>query len=84
LARPPQAITVKDVMDASEHATFEVNCDRHPVNQDRCSPDASCAIRPVWRMLEQRINELLSGISLADLTHGESELYQIAGAMAGN
>ena len=84
LARPAHAVTVKDVMDASEHATFEVNCDRHPVSQDRCSRDASCSIRPVWRMLEQRINELLSGISLADLTHGESELYQIAGAMAGN
>jgi Rrf2 family protein len=84
LARPAQAITVKDVMDASEHATFEVNCDRHPVNQDRCSRDASCSIRPVWRMLEHRINELLSGISLADLMHEESEVYQIAGAMAGN
>jgi DNA-binding IscR family transcriptional regulator len=71
-------------MDASEHATFEVNCDRHQVNQDRCSADASCSIRPVWRMLEQRINELLSGFSLADLLHDEPEVYQIAGVMAGN
>jgi hypothetical protein len=35
-------------------------------------------------MLEQRINELLSGFSLADLLHDESEVYQIAGVMAGN
>ena len=84
LARAPHTITVKDVMEASEHITFEVNCDLHPVNQQRCSPDASCSIRPVWRMLEQRINELLSGISLADLLHDEAEVYQITGAMAGN
>jgi Rrf2 family cysteine metabolism transcriptional repressor len=84
LAGPQHAITVKDLMDASKHATFEVNCDLHPVNQHRCSADASCSIRPVWRMLEQRINELLSGFSLADLLHDESEVYQIAGVMAGN
>ncbi len=40
LARAPHAITVKDVMDASEHVTFEVNCDLHPVDAQRCSlPD---------------------------------------------
>ncbi|HXQ29019.1 MAG TPA: Rrf2 family transcriptional regulator [Gemmatimonadales bacterium] len=84
LARAPHAITVKDVMDASEHVTFEVNCDLHPVDRQRCSPEASCTIRPVWRMLEQRINELLSSISLADLLHDEPAVYQIAGVMAGN
>ena len=40
--------------------------------------------RPVWRELEHRINALLAGISLADLTHDEPELYHIAGAVAGN
>jgi len=35
-------------------------------------------------MLEQRINDLLASVSLADLMHDERELYQIAGAMAGN
>ena len=84
LAREPQAISVKDVIEASEHVTFEVNCDLHPVDPQRCSPEASCSIRPVWRMLEQRINDLLAGISLADLTHDEPELYHIAGVLAGN
>ena len=84
LARSPQGITVKDVMDASEHVTFEVNCDLHPVDRQRCSADASCSIRPVWRMLEQRINEVLSGITLADLLHDEPEVYQIAGVSVGN
>lgn len=83
LAREPQAVTVKDVLEASEHVTFEVNCDLHPVDPDRCSPDASCSIRPVWRLLERRINELLSGVTLADLMRHEDQLYQIVGVAAG-
>ena len=82
LARDPQRITVKDVLEASEHVTFEVNCDLHPVDASRCNPNASCSIRPVWRMLERRINELLSGISLADLMLQEAQLYQIVGVAA--
>ncbi|MGH7700657.1 MAG: RrF2 family transcriptional regulator [Gemmatimonadales bacterium] len=84
LARRPGAITVKDVIEGSEHVTFEVNCDLHPVDPQRCSPDSACSIRPVWRLLERRINEVLAGVTLADLTHAESQIYQIAGVAAGN
>ncbi len=67
LAREPQAITVFDVMTASEHQTFEVNCEVHPVDAERCSPSSGCSIRPVWHALQRRVDDLLSGISLADL-----------------
>jgi Rrf2 family protein len=82
LSREPQAVSVKDVIEASEHVTFEVNCDLHPVDAERCNPGTPCSIRPVWRLLERRINDLLAGISLADLLHAEPEVYQIAGAAA--
>ena len=67
LAREPQEITVFDVMSASEHQTFEINCESHPVDADRCSPTSGCSIRPVWHALQRRVDDLLSGISLADL-----------------
>ena len=35
------------------------------------------------RLLERRINELLSGITLADLMHQEAQIYQIVGVAAG-
>ena len=82
LAREPEAVTVRDVLQASEHVTFEVNCEAHPVDDHRCSPNSACAIRPVWRLLEQRINDLLGGIALADLLHDEPHVYQIAGLAA--
>src|SRR6266511_1174584 len=79
LARPAQDVSVKDVIEASEHVTFEVNCDLHRVDDERCDPATACSIRPVWRMLERRINEVLASVSLADLQHAEPQVYQIAG-----
>lgn len=67
LARPADAVTVHDVLEAAEHHTFEVNCDAHPVSEDRCHPESGCTIRPVWRALQRRIDTLLDGITLADL-----------------
>ena len=71
LARQPEDITVKDVLDAAEHGTFEVNCDVYPVSADRCGPNGHCTIRPVWRKLQKSIDDTLSAIRLSDLTAGE-------------
>lgn len=83
LAREPEDITVKDVLDASERGTFEVNCVRHQVSAERCSPHSSCSIRPVWRLLHQKIDEVLGSIALSDLLHGESEVRSLVGLQSG-
>ena len=77
LGRSPDQITVRDVMTASEHQTFEMNCDHHPVNAERCAPGAACSIRPVWFALQQRIDDLLGGITLADLLKQEPEVQEL-------
>jgi Rrf2 family transcriptional regulator, iron-sulfur cluster assembly transcription factor len=74
LARDPQAISMRDIMTASEHQTFEMNCDTHQVDSERCHPAGACSIRPVWQALQQRVDELLGGISLADLMKHETEV----------
>ncbi len=81
LARDPGTITVFDVMTASEHQTFEINCANHPVDAERCNPGSACSIRPVWHALQRRIDDLLSGITLADLIKDQPvapELVSIA------
>ncbi|HLG06243.1 MAG TPA: Rrf2 family transcriptional regulator [Gemmatimonadales bacterium] len=70
LAREPSRITVRDVMTASERQTFELMCTAHPVDAERCDPATSCSIRPVWHALQRRVDEFLSGITLADLMDG--------------
>ena len=79
LARDPGAISVRDVMSASERQTFEVNCDSHPVDAERCSPGSTCSIRPVWHALQQRVDELLAGVSLADLMKEEAQVQELVG-----
>jgi Rrf2 family transcriptional regulator, iron-sulfur cluster assembly transcription factor len=79
LAREPAEISVRDVMAASEHQTFEINCDSHPVDAERCSPGSGCSIRPVWQALQQRVDDLLAGISLADLMKQEAQLKEAQG-----
>ena len=84
LAKEPAAISVRDVMTASEHQTFEINCDSHPVDAERCSPDATCSIRPVWHALQRRVDELLGSISLADLMKQEPRVQELVGISSAN
>ncbi|MBA3345478.1 MAG: Rrf2 family transcriptional regulator [Gemmatimonadales bacterium] len=84
LGKAPSTISVRDVMTASEHQTFEVNCEFHPVDAARCSPGGTCSIRPVWHALQQRVDELLAGISLADLMKEESQVQELVGISSAN
>jgi Rrf2 family protein len=77
LAKEPTAVTMRDIMTASEHQTFEMNCSTHPVDDERCHPASACSIRPVWQALQQRVDELLGSISLADLMRHETQVQEL-------
>jgi len=72
LARTADRITVRDVIKASELATFDLHCVSHPVDAGRCGESENCSIRPVWMLLQQRIDEVLEGVKLSDLLADES------------
>jgi Rrf2 family protein len=74
LARRPDEISVHDVISAAEHSTFEVHCTSHPVEEARCSSSHDCSIRPVWMLLQQRIDDVLGSVRLSDLLLQESEV----------
>ena len=71
LARHPGDISVREVVSASEHTTFDVRCLTHPVAEDRCADSSNCSIRPVWLMLQRRIDDALESVHLADLLQDE-------------
>ena len=79
LARDPQEISVRDVIAASEHSTFEVHCTSHPVEQDRCAASHDCSIRPVWLLLQRRIDDVLESVRLSDLLLQESDVRERIG-----
>lgn len=82
LDREPALISVHDVMAACDHQIFEVNCDAHPVDDARCGPGSQCSIRPVWVALRNRVDELLKGVTLADLLQDESQVQELVGIAA--
>ena len=79
LARDPKDISVRDVLKASELATFDLHCVSHPVNEERCAESGDCSIRPVWILLQQRIDEVLAGVLLSDLLETEAQVRDRVG-----
>ena len=79
LARQPSDISVRDVMSASEHQTFEVNCETHQVDAERCSPGATCSNPPGGHGLQPRGGDQQAGLSLADLMKEEPRVQELVG-----
>jgi len=82
LARPAIEITVRDVIQASELSTFDLHCVSHPVDSERCADSSECSIRPVWLLLQQRIDEVLESVRLSDLIEQESAVRERVGLAA--
>jgi Rrf2 family protein len=74
LAKDASTISIRDVIAASETTTFDLHCVSHPVGEERCSSAHNCSIRPVWMLLQQKIDDVLSGVHLSDLLSEEREV----------
>ena len=79
LARPAETINIREIITAAELITFDVHCDSHPIDEVRCSSAHECSIRPVWMMLQRRIDEVLESVFLGDLLHDEPAVRQRVG-----
>jgi Rrf2 family protein len=79
LSRPPQEISIRAVIQASELETFDLHCLSHPVEEDRCAASHNCSIRPVWVLLQTKIDDVLEGVCLADLLHEEPVVRERVG-----
>ena len=71
LARPPESVTVKDVVEAIEGRIAAVFCVEDP---DACARATSCVASRVWKKLSRDIEESLSAFSLAELARQAREL----------
>ncbi len=79
LARAPEEISVRHVIAASELMTFDLHCVSHPVDDERCAASHACSIRPVWMLLQQKIDDVLESVHLSDLLHEEPVVRQRVG-----
>jgi Rrf2 family protein len=79
LAREPVDISVREIIHASELSTFDLHCVSHPITEERCSDSQNCSIRPVWMMLQRRIDDALDSVHLADLLMDEPSVRRRVG-----
>jgi Rrf2 family protein len=82
LARSADLISIRDVIEASEMTTFDLHCVSHPVEEERCSSSHNCSIRPVWMLLQRKIDDVLEGVHLSDLLVEEGEVRTRVGLPA--
>ncbi|MFY9397301.1 MAG: Rrf2 family transcriptional regulator [Desulfomonilia bacterium] len=64
LTRPPEEITLKDIVQVLEGGISLVDC---VVNSSSCSRSQTCVSRDVWSIVSERISQTLESISLGDL-----------------
>ena len=79
LAKAPDEISVREVIAASELGTFDLHCVTHPVGEERCAESQSCSIRPVWMLLQRKIDDVLDSVHLGDLLVDERTVRQRVG-----
>jgi Rrf2 family protein len=75
LARPPQQISVAEVIEGISGGLFELErCSSENEGQG-CVYHGDCGIRPVWVTLGGIVHEFLSSISLGDILVNETDVH---------
>lgn len=71
LAKSPREYTVGDVLRAAEGSLSPVACLEN--DQASCTRSSYCAVLPIWKGLDDVINEYLDGITLQDVLDRKAE-----------
>ncbi len=80
LTRPASEITVWDAIEVLGGSLFpESFCECHPGLQKDCVRGTDCALRALWRRVDEAIRGVLDGITLEDLQRSEPEMVQWLG-----
>ena len=64
LARPPENITVGDVLRSLEGGLKLVDC---LLEEDTCGKTCACPSRVVWKKISDGLNEIVDSITLKDM-----------------
>ena len=77
LTRPADAITVWDAIEVLGGSLFpESFCECHPGLQKDCVRGTDCALRALWRRVDDAVRGVLTGITLADLHRSEPDMVR--------
>lgn len=75
LSRPAAEIVIGEVLASLGGRLFEATfCDRHAGSQRLCAHMGDCSIRPVWRMVQDAVDQVLNHMTLNDLLCDEQKM----------
>ncbi|MBT3193919.1 MAG: Rrf2 family transcriptional regulator [Verrucomicrobia bacterium] len=69
LTQAPGAVTVADVLAATEGPLSLVSC-----SDEACQRETVCVTQHIWRAAENALSEVFSGTTIADLAESAAEL----------
>jgi len=69
LARKPEDISVKDIVQSTEGGIFLVECtdEGSKKKKERCEFDSQCVTQLVWNEANKRLNDYFGSVTLKDL-----------------
>ena len=65
LGRPPDTITLCEIVEAVEGPIMPNRC---VITGGACNRDKVCTVHPVWKKVQTSIVDILSGVTLKDLS----------------
>lgn len=68
LARPPDSITLREVVEAVEGPVLPNRC---LIDAGSCERDASCLVHPVWKRVRDEIVRILDGVTIEELARDD-------------
>ena len=78
LARPAAEITVKEVIDALEGATFDIFCEPEVRKDITCTHFSLCGIKPLWGKTKEMLDRMYEGITLEMLATNQLKVEEIS------
>lgn len=82
LSRPADEIKVGEALAALGGRLYDPSfCDSHTGMERLCTHMPDCAIRSVWRMLQNAVDQVLGRITLKDLLVSEREMNEFRSAV---
>ena len=77
LARPAVEITVREVIDAMEGATFDIFCEPDVRKDITCTHFSLCGIKPLWGKTKEMLDRFYETITLDMLAKNELKFQEL-------
>jgi Rrf2 family protein len=82
LARRPSEITLKEIIDALEGATFDVFCEPKVREDITCTHFPLCGIKPLWEKTKDLLDQFYGGVTLEMLSKNAIDFSPIPNKVA--